>query len=213
MDSGQRNPWIGKRLVLLCGILVVAVGASLVWWQQSRAQGKTALPSRLCNDTFSSAEVKSLYGESEGALKQDTIRGFPGAFGDTPGLGVVCETSLGNRSVNFRAKHMRWGKPKKELMGEVEYVTELGSGYGDYNKDRGEISLRIPCPSSETPTATLYMKVGASLAGAGPGEGVSKLKRLAGYAARTLAQNVYKCKGADELPEGPVHIRRGEGSR
>ncbi len=59
----------------------------------------------------------------------------------------------------------------------------------------------------------MYLHVGATAARGGSSEDVSKLADLTGYAARTLAQNVYKCKGAEKLPEGPVHIKKGEGAR
>ncbi|MGP3989467.1 hypothetical protein [Streptomyces sp. 3N207] len=61
--------------------------------------------------------------------------------------------------------------------------------------------------------ATLFLNTGASMAREGEKGSKAKLADLTGYAARALAQKLYKCKGAEELPKGPVQIKRGEGSR
>jgi len=213
MGVRQWNSRFGKQALLLCALLVLTVGASVVCWSQSSEQKNTRFPARVCNGTFSGSEVKPFYGGAKGELEQETIRGFPGVFGKTHGLGAVCETSVGNMSVNFRVQHMRWGKSKSELEKESKYVTVLGAGYGEYSRDRGSMSLRVPCPTHESQEASLNLNVGATAARGGSGRGASRLADLTGYAARTLAQEVYKCKGAGGLPKGPVVIKRGEGNR
>ncbi|MDF4251120.1 hypothetical protein [Streptomyces sp. WMMB303] len=213
MGSRQWNPRFKKQVILLTGLLVVTVFASVFWWLRSKAQDDSAIPARLCNDTFSSAQVKPSYGRVHGEFEEDTVRGFPGVLEKARGLGVVCETSAGNMSVNFRVQYTQWGKSRSEVERNSKYVAEFGAGYGEYGAEKGSISLRVPCPSSEEPNARMYLHVGATSARGGSREDVSKLAELTGYAARTLAQKVYKCKGAEELPEGPVVITEGEGRR
>ncbi|MBO8199618.1 hypothetical protein JW613_15125 [Streptomyces smyrnaeus] len=126
----------------------------------------------------------------------------------------VCELSAKGRSVSFRVDYSGFpNDPLAELEKENKFVAELGPARGTYDEFNGTVHFGIPCPTAEGPDNTLFLNVGASKARDADAAGMTKLAELTGYAARTLAQNVYKCKGADELPEGPVHIKRGEGSR
>ncbi|WP_158687590.1 hypothetical protein [Streptomyces sp. AA1529] len=213
MGSRQWNPRFKNQVLLLGGLLVMAVGSSAFWWLHLKTQGDSEIPARMCNDTFSGAQVKPSYGRAHGEFEEDTARGFPGILEEARGLGVVCETSVGNMSANFRVQYTQWGKSRGDVEKGSKYVAEFGEGYGEYGAEKGSISLRVPCPTPEEPNGRMYLHVGATAARGGSSEDVSKLADLTGYAARTLAQNVYKCKGAEKLPEGPVHIKKGEGAR
>ncbi|MFE9389846.1 hypothetical protein [Streptomyces sp. NPDC006784] len=198
--------WI---LVLLAGVVLVAAAAT-VFWPRSE-DDSLAVPERVCSDVFAGGEIIPLLQGGSGDLESTTIRGFPGnrERSSTP----VCELGVKGRSVAFRVEYPSYRENLRELKKERAYVAQLGIAYGGYNKISGTIILEIPCPTRENSETSLFLNVGASMAREGEKDGRAKLADLTGYAARTLARKVYKCEGAEELPEGPVVITKGEGRR
>ncbi|MBQ1118969.1 hypothetical protein [Streptomyces sp. B15] len=203
---------MGKRTLVLCAALAVAVLTATVWWFRPSSEEVLAVPERVCGGTFFGKKLEPLLRGGKGEMKANVVRKFPGSrkMSDVP----VCELSTKGRSVSFRVDYSGFpNDPLAELEKENDFVAEFGPAHGTYDDLNGTVHFGIPCPTAESPDDTLFLNVGASMARDADAAGMAKLAELAGYAARTLAQDVYKCKGADELPEGPVSIRRGEGSR
>ncbi|WP_432107537.1 hypothetical protein [Streptomyces sp. AA1529] len=202
---------VKKWILVPFGGVVVAVFAAFVLWP--RAGGDSfAVPDRVCSDAFAGDEIMPLLRDGRGKFESNIIRGFPGSR-ENSSSGPVCELGVKGRSVAFRVEYPSYREDLQELKKERAYVAQLGSAYGGYNEISGTMILEIPCPTRENSENSLFLNVGASMAREGERGGRAKLADLTGYAARTLARKVYKCEGADELPEGPVVIMKGEGRR
>ncbi|MBQ0866550.1 hypothetical protein KBZ21_06445 [Streptomyces sp. A73] len=200
-----------NRILLLCGGLALVIISAAAWWIQPEGKKKLAVPERVCRSTFSGTQVEPLLHGGKGKVQSNIERGFPGSRRTSSG--PVCELSAEGKSVSFRIEYPSFHPELRKLEQERKHVATMGPAYGSYNESNGTISLDIVCPTRGNPESSLFVNVGASMVREGEKESLAKLADLTGYAARTLAQDVYKCKGADELPEGPVSIRRGEGSR
>ncbi|MBO8195249.1 hypothetical protein ITI46_26895 [Streptomyces oryzae] len=202
---------MGKRAFVRCGTLAAIVVAATAWLLQPEKKEGLAVPDRVCGGIFSGERVAPLFSGAEGEIKSELFRDFPG--NPKRSLAPVCEVYTDHLTVGFRVDHPGYPDSRREVQEDHKYVAELGSAYGAYDKTGGAISLDIPCPSRDEPKATLALNVGASVVRGNVKGSLPKLEDLTGYAARTLAQKVYKCKGAEELPKGPVRITRGEGGR
>ncbi|MEU7314402.1 hypothetical protein [Streptomyces sp. NPDC007083] len=172
---------------------------------------KLSVPERVCGGVFSGEKIAPLFRGAEGEIESEVIRNFPGSLNrsNTP----VCELSADGGSAGFRVVYTGYPDDPGELKRKYRFIVEFGPSYGAYSYLSGTITLDIPCPTSSDPKATLFLNMGASAAREGDAEGMTRLEEVGGYAARTLAQKVYKCKGAEKLPEGPVHIKKGAGTR
>lgn len=203
----------GKYVVLAIAV-VVLIAASVAWWQWPvDEEEKLALPSRVCRGTFSGSVFKPFFEEDEGKLRTKVDREFP----EYPAEFPVCELSGDTSRVSFRIEELLAAREsRKEMKASNRQVAELGPAYGATWQYGGTIGLYIPCPSSENSRAHIYVNVGSSAAKMretnvkAANKGMRKLAHLTGYTARTLAHR-YKCEGADELPDGPVQLRAGDG--
>ncbi|MFI7242870.1 hypothetical protein [Streptomyces qinglanensis] len=200
-------------MLALSGVLVLSLAAvTVVWWNWLGDEHELSAPERVCRDTFSTASILPLFRGAEGDLRSEVMDGWPGGL-NSPNLAPVCEVYTDRLTVGFRISYPGYPEKLREVRKERKHITELGSAYGSYSETDGTIILDVPCPAPGEPDATLALNVGASPVRQGEKGSLPKLADLTGYAARTLAQKVYKCKGAEKLPEGPVHIKKGEGTR
>lgn len=213
--SGLSFP-VNRGLVVACGVLVLVVAGSVVWWARpGEGDERLSVPRQVCNGSFSGAMVKPLFEDAKGEV-ETSVRGLPGPYRKTPHNGSVCELRVESRTVSFRVERPGWPLPIQEIRKKRKYVAELGPAYGEYTRTGGTIVLDIPCPTPEQKNTSLFLNVGANAAreddelGKKPDKATRDLTELAGYAARKLAR-LYKCEAAEELPEGPVRITSGKG--
>jgi len=86
----------------------------------------------------------------------------------------------------------------------------LGKAQGYLEKEGGTITLSVACPSPGHPKDHLRVVSGSSRAnsygvsGKKLKKGIADLSRFSAYATKVLAEKAFKCKGADQLPNGPV---------
>ncbi|WP_431982802.1 hypothetical protein [Streptomyces qinglanensis] len=192
-------------------VIALFVISAVVWWIRPKEEDQFVLPERVCGDVFLGKKIQPLLQGVKSEVEVENIRDFPGSRENTSS--PVCEMRAKGRSVAFRVDHPSYPEKQVDIEKENRFVVQLGSAYGVYAESSGTMILEIPCPTKKESDVALFLNVGASMAREGEKGGRAKLADLTGYAARTLAQNVYKCKGADKLPEGPVHIKKGEGTR
>ncbi|WP_301129776.1 hypothetical protein [Streptomyces cacaoi] len=215
MDDVRKGSGIrpGKYIILAVAVVVVIV-TSVTWWLWPTSEEEEfTLPAKVCRGAFSGRALDSLFEKETGKLRTHIYRDFP----DSPGEHPVCELSADVNKVAFRVeKRSEGGESREELKAEYKHVGELGPAHGAYSRSSGTISLYIPCPAEEKPHLEIFVNVGFNAAqiddvhAKGAKKAVRKLARLTGYTARTLAHK-YQCEGADELPDGPVQLRAGDG--
>jgi hypothetical protein len=127
--------------------------------------------------------------------------------------------SIDGYDVSFRVSSSSYVEQPEYFLKTSEYVAELGGVYGYYRPRSGALMAVTDCPIRDHKENKLVITTTSDVAERGSeayegfDKGVGKLARLSAYATRTLAQDVYKCKGANEIPSGPVRIKPGKGDR
>ncbi|MGP3989477.1 hypothetical protein [Streptomyces sp. 3N207] len=209
----------GKRILAICGVMALVIAGSMTWWLQGRGEENLGVPEKVCNESFSGDEVEPLFPSVNGELDSLVRESFPGPFENTSGFSAStsCEMTIDGHGVSFRVSHPSYSDPPGRMAKEYEYIAELGDVYGAYFPRGGTLRTVVRCPVPGNERDKLVIVTGADVAERGSDayegfdKGVGKLAQLSGYATRTLARKVYKCKGAGEIPRGPVRIKPGKG--
>ena len=209
----RKKTWV----ITLCGTVAVITASSALLWADSQNSEKTGVPARVCSGTFSGSMVEPLFTDRDGEMGTEEDERFPGKFHEFRGDELACNLRINDYDVSIRVNQPSWQEPREKNLRRRKYVVELGENYGGYLKDHGVMTLGVPCPTSKWKNGYLTVEVEADSAAQKDnlGKDIRKqtghLANLTGYVTRVLAGKVYECKGAAEIPDGPVQVRRGKG--
>ncbi|QKV92565.1 hypothetical protein HUT19_13075 [Streptomyces sp. NA02950] len=170
------------------------------------------MPEKICNDRVSGDEATPLLPAEGAKFEEEAIQfGAPQSSGS-------CRLKRGDAEVYVTYLAGQGNYPRERIQSKGNPAS-LGDAYG-YLSDKGGISLYVPCGPSPARDSQNRLIVGTSASvvrdtvksSGAPGQstpGLRALSAFAAQAARDIAQDWFKCPGADRLPDGPVTIHWG----
>ncbi|MBL1095739.1 hypothetical protein [Streptomyces coffeae] len=198
----------GRALAAALALVIIGAGT---WWAITSARSEDAIrvPTRVCKDRISGREIAPLLPTKGDEIEEEEV-GFT-----ITGPGGSCQLKVGDQDALVVYSHGT-EKSSRERIQSKGIPASLGDAYG-YLSDEGEISLSISCASSApvgdkdrlvvgTYASVVQSNVRASGEPNKSTKGLRALSAFTAQAARDLAQDWFKCPGADRLPDGPVTI-------
>ncbi|WP_432011630.1 hypothetical protein [Streptomyces cucumeris] len=206
MSFSMRN---SRGTGIAIALMALGIGGGS-WWllDDARSDHSARVPERICNHRLSGEEAAPLLPDQGADFEEDAIQ-----FSSPQSTGS-CHLEGGDEEV-YVTYLAGLGDHPRERVQSKGTPASLGDAYG-YLSDKGEISLYISCGSSSasgnnrlnvgTSASLVRDAVGSRGAPTKSTKGLRALSAFAAQAARDIAQDWFKCPGADRLPDTPVTI-------
>lgn len=172
------------------------------------APQKIQIPEKVCSEKLAGAQVEKLLpSEGEPQFTEETYGGNFGWVDYTISKGN-CTLSAGQETVNVWYLYRHGDTYPQEEVQEDRRRVEWGEEYGYY--EDGAFFMFVGCPrSTHDDQGKLQLAVRSSRAErsqSDAGKDISELASLTASVTRTLVTDMFKCRSAESLPEGPVEF-------